>query len=190
MSHTFSIYKPATAFALVATAFSCILAAQVPFRGALTIERYSAGVAPPSPTVLADSNSVTPSEQTNTGTLILAAAAVGGVAVSAFQLAVKDKNIIAGDSPSPFGAATPTKTLRDTLQRHLLYRNFHAPDRADITIDRLSRKHRAKLINLLHEDRSAANRLLTQAKLKYPNKTTDWYAEKVIYDLVRDRGGF
>ncbi len=160
MSHTFSIYKPATAFALVATAFSCILAAQVPFRDALTIERTQ--------TVLADSNSVTPqmSEQTNTGTLILAAAAVGGVAVSAFQLAAKDKNIITADS------------------------NFRASERAAIGIDQVSRKHRAKLITLLHEDRSAANRLLTQAKLKYPNKQTDWYAEKVIYDLVRDRGGF
>ncbi|KAF3884047.1 MULTISPECIES: hypothetical protein [Nostocales] len=32
-----------------------------------------------------------------------------------------------------------------------------------------------------------ASGLLTQAMLKYPNKTPDWYFEKVIYDLERDR---
>lgn len=51
-----------------------------------------------------------------------------------------------------------------------------------------NRSLQRKLLLLLHEDRSAANRLLKQAYLKYPGKTANWCAEKVIYDLQRDRG--
>ncbi|MFQ4146765.1 hypothetical protein [Chlorogloeopsis sp. ULAP02] len=58
-----------------------------------------------------------------------------------------------------------------------------------IRLEQTSRKLQKKLINLLHDDRDAATRLLTQAKQKYPGKSIDWYAEKVIYDLERDRGG-
>ncbi|MDM9380745.1 hypothetical protein QUB80_08500 [Chlorogloeopsis sp. ULAP01] len=58
-----------------------------------------------------------------------------------------------------------------------------------IRLEQASRKLQKKLINLLHDDRDAATRLLTQAKQKYPGKSIDWYAEKVIYDLQRDRGG-
>lgn len=47
-----------------------------------------------------------------------------------------------------------------------------------------------KLMRLIHEDRSAASRLLTQAQLKYPGKSPDWYLEKVIFDLQRDRGRY
>ena len=45
-------------------------------------------------------------------------------------------------------------------------------------------------MRLLHDDRETANRLLSQAKLKHPNKSVDWYADKVIYDLERDRGSY
>jgi hypothetical protein len=54
-------------------------------------------------------------------------------------------------------------------------------------IDQVRGKLQKKLLTLLHNDRNAANRLLAQAQVKYPNKTIDWYAEKVIYDLERDR---
>jgi hypothetical protein len=40
----------------------------------------------------------------------------------------------------------------------------------------------------LHHDRGAAHRLFVHATLKYPGKAPDWYAEKILYDLVRDRG--
>lgn len=45
-----------------------------------------------------------------------------------------------------------------------------------------------QLLRLLHEDKAAASRLLTQAEVKYPGRTSNWYVEKVIYDLERDRG--
>lgn len=57
-----------------------------------------------------------------------------------------------------------------------------------VSFDRVSRPLQQKLIRALHGDRPAANRLFTQASFKTPGKSSDWYAEKVIYDLERDRG--
>lgn len=53
---------------------------------------------------------------------------------------------------------------------------------------RANRSLRRKLLLLLHEDQQAAERLVQQATFKYPGKSADWYLEKVIYDLQRDRG--
>ncbi|MBE9179751.1 hypothetical protein IQ268_14370 [Oculatella sp. LEGE 06141] len=58
----------------------------------------------------------------------------------------------------------------------------------DVNVDRASGKLKKRLMRLLHDDRATANRLLTQVSFKYPNHPTDWYMEKVIYDLERDRG--
>lgn len=44
-----------------------------------------------------------------------------------------------------------------------------------------------KLINLLNGNRSAAERLLEQTRYKHPGHSENWYWEKVIYDLERDR---
>lgn len=59
-----------------------------------------------------------------------------------------------------------------------------------IRIEQASGKLRKKLMRLLHDDRETANRLLSQAKLKHPNRSVDWYVDKVIYDLERDRGSY
>jgi hypothetical protein len=64
------------------------------------------------------------------------------------------------------------------------------PNQNVLNINQVNGKLRGQLLTLLHKDVEAANRLLTQAKFKYPNRTTNWYAEKVIYDLTRDRGGY
>ena len=45
-----------------------------------------------------------------------------------------------------------------------------------------------QLLRLLHEDKGAAVRLMNQAQQKYPGRSPNWYIEKVIYDLERDRG--
>ncbi len=45
-----------------------------------------------------------------------------------------------------------------------------------------------QLLRLLHDDRELAIRLLSQVKTNNPGKPVDWYVEKVIYDLERDRG--
>ena len=69
-----------------------------------------------------------------------------------------------------------------------------ATDRMASQSQKTSHFHRAnrslqrKLMLLLHEDHRAAERLIQQATLKYPGKSADWYLEKVIYDLQRDRG--
>jgi hypothetical protein len=57
-----------------------------------------------------------------------------------------------------------------------------------LSIDRASPQLRQKLLRLMHNDRAGANRLLTGAKLNNPNRSINWLAEKVIYDLERDRG--
>lgn len=51
-----------------------------------------------------------------------------------------------------------------------------------------NRSLRRKLLLLLHEDQQAAERLIQQASFRHPGKSPDWYLEKVIYDLQRDRG--
>ncbi|MBD2775660.1 hypothetical protein [Iningainema tapete] len=109
---------------------------------------------------LADSNTIPQSaEQVNKTALTLAVVTAGGVAIG---LALRVKN---GSNGFPADASSI------------------------ITIDSASRKLQKELLLLLHEDQQTAHRLFTQAKLKYPNKTANWYVEKVIYDLKRDRGG-
>ncbi|MEM1368287.1 MAG: hypothetical protein AAGG02_09765 [Cyanobacteria bacterium P01_H01_bin.15] len=44
-----------------------------------------------------------------------------------------------------------------------------------------------ELMTMLHNDQGAANRLLNLEHRKHPGKTEQWYIEKVIYDLQRDR---
>ncbi|MEX0271416.1 hypothetical protein AB3R30_19950 [Leptolyngbyaceae cyanobacterium UHCC 1019] len=57
-----------------------------------------------------------------------------------------------------------------------------------VSLNRASRSLQRQLLLLLHEDQAAAQRLFTQASLRHPGESPNWYAEKVIYDLERDRG--
>lgn len=59
-----------------------------------------------------------------------------------------------------------------------------------IRIEQASRELQRKLLRLLHNDPDTANRLLSQVKMKNPNRSINWYVEKVIYDLERDRGRY
>jgi hypothetical protein len=52
---------------------------------------------------------------------------------------------------------------------------------------RANPKLQRKLLRLLHDDARVADRLIIQASLRYPGQAPDWYVEKVIYDLERDR---
>lgn len=47
-----------------------------------------------------------------------------------------------------------------------------------------------ELLRLLNGDRKTANRLIALAKAKNPDKSVDWWVEKVIFDLQRDRGRY
>ncbi len=53
-----------------------------------------------------------------------------------------------------------------------------------------SRNLQIKLLRLLHNDRHTANRLIALAKARNPDKSIDWWIEKVIFDLERDRGRY
>lgn len=46
---------------------------------------------------------------------------------------------------------------------------------------------RQKIINLLYGDVDAANRLIAHCQKNHPHKSIDWYLEKVIWDLEKDR---
>lgn len=54
-------------------------------------------------------------------------------------------------------------------------------------IDKASPKLQKKLLILLHNDRTTANRLVAYTTQTNPQKSVNWAMEKVIYDLERDR---
>ena len=58
-----------------------------------------------------------------------------------------------------------------------------------IGLNQASPKLQKKLLRLLHNDIDTANRLVAHAKRKDPTRSINWYVEKAIYDLERDRGG-
>lgn len=53
--------------------------------------------------------------------------------------------------------------------------------------DPINRSLQSDLLILLKGDVRAAKRLLRQQRQKHPGKSDNWYLEKVIYDLERDR---
>ena len=53
-------------------------------------------------------------------------------------------------------------------------------------IDRANPRLQKKLLKLIR-DRQTANRLIAGVKFRYPDRDVDWLAEKVTYDLERDR---
>lgn len=53
-------------------------------------------------------------------------------------------------------------------------------------LDRVSPKLRQQLLRMVH-NRQTANRLLSGTLTSHPNRPPNWLAEKVIYDLQRDR---
>ena len=62
--------------------------------------------------------------------------------------------------------------------------------RQSLRIENAKPQLQKKLLRLLHNDREAANRLLAGVKLNHPDKSVNWVAEKVIYDLERDLGRY
>jgi hypothetical protein len=106
-------------------------------------------------------------------TTILGLAALGGGAVAVALSAKKAKQ--SGELSSIPSRSNFTSKL---------------DEESTIRIEQASRKLQKKLLLLLHDERALANRLLNQVKSKNPNKSVDWYVEKVIYDLERDRGGY
>ncbi|MGJ5676514.1 MAG: hypothetical protein ACR9NN_23410 [Nostochopsis sp.] len=163
MFHTFSVHKSVDALKVLATG---VVSSLLVFQLAPTIaQRVEQPVIE-----FADSSSTTPTvvtPQDNQSKLWLVAAVVGGVAIGVGLKDRGNRQANAIDSASFAGSKTGI-----------------------ISFEQASRKLQNRLMTLLHNDRQAAKRLFTQAQLKFPNKTADWYVDKVIYDLERDRGGF
>ncbi len=63
-------------------------------------------------------------------------------------------------------------------------------DDNEIRIEQVPRHLQKRLLVLLNGDRKTANRLMNAAKDRNPGKLTQWCAEKVIFDLQRDRGRY
>jgi hypothetical protein len=55
------------------------------------------------------------------------------------------------------------------------------------TIGKVAPKTRQKLLKLLGNNQATADRLIGHAKLRNPGEPEQWYWEKVLYDLERDR---
>jgi len=120
----------------------------------------------------ADSGNNTPAVIEKVGGAgILLGLAAGGSAVGAILYTRKAQNSIKPSSTPSYSDLRTSPNSKENI----------------IRIDQASRKLQKKLLTVLHGDREAANRLLSQAKMKNPNRSTDWCAEKVIYDLGRDQ---
>lgn len=79
---------------------------------------------------------------------------------------------------------------RKDKNKHRFKSNANRVDSADRSNRQASRHLQIKLLQLLHGDRHAANRLIALAKTRNPSKSIDWCVEKVIFDLQRDRGRY
>jgi hypothetical protein len=97
------------------------------------------------------------------GAAVLAIAALGSAGIGVALTALHERN-------RPSYKRTPKKRLGTPTH-----------------ITKANSKLQRKLLRLLHEDVRTADRLITQASFRYPGKAPDWYVEKVIYDLERDR---
>lgn len=116
------------------------------------------------PTQLSDTSFITPQETEPNRILVLGTAAVGGVAI-----------------------AMTANAISNTHNSHKSNLPLSSPASTNVSFNQASHKLQKRLMTLLHNDRQAANRLLNQAQWRYPNRSTDWYVDKVIYDLERDR---
>jgi hypothetical protein len=58
---------------------------------------------------------------------------------------------------------------------------------ADRPTGKVTSQVRQKLLKLLGNNQATADRLIRQAKLRNPGEPEQWYWEKVLYDLERDR---
>ncbi len=86
----------------------------------------------------------------------------------------------------------PTKKTQKILQNPINFNikksvQKNVPPKTNTLVNSGNNHLRKKLIGLLHGDVDAANRLIAHCQKNHPNKSIDWYLEKVIWDLEKDR---
>ncbi len=174
MSLTFSLQKPATylSLLLIGAAGTLLGTNLLPMKGQLVEQPLAQlhTVIPGSANLrlVADSSTNSPDlpEKLGGAELLLGLAAVAGTA--GVIVSARKQN-----SAPHRSSSNPTSNSTDIIR-----------------IDQASRKLQQQLLMLLHDDRDTANRLLSQVRMRNPHKSIDWYVEKVIYDLERDRGSY
>lgn len=98
---------------------------------------------------------------------------------------------IALGSTVALGLTLNAVLARNNIVRRSRFRSSTKSSRSSSKdFSQAKRSLQRQLLRLLHEDQATANRLFQQATLKYPGQTSNWYVEKVIYDLERDRGRY
>lgn len=85
-------------------------------------------------------------------------------------------------------ASIPVKSQANTSSTHFRSKHSCKSQESERSFDGASKNLLFKLMGILLGDRDLAMRLISQVKIKNPGKSIDWYVEKVIYDLERDRG--
>lgn len=80
----------------------------------------------------------------------------------------------------PIGFQIPKKPRRSPQQRQGKWSSSYRNDPRN-------RELQHRLIGLLRGDIATAKRLLKQQRQLHKGKSDNWYLEKVIYDLERDR---
>lgn len=166
MSQTGSLHKAATKVSLLATT---VLSGLLAFSA---MPESPVRIAPPE--TEQRSALVEAANEVN-GAVVLAVALAGSAAVGVGLTAIVERDRASYQSPSASRRLSPRRTTTQP---------------AALDFAQVSRPLQRKLLRLLHEDRGAAHRLFVHASLKYPGNHPDWYAEKIIYDLVRDRGKY
>ena len=165
MQSAFSIHKSTTAFKVFATtAVASLFAFYSPFATVPSIKQ---------PLTQLETSSFTTDDASKlpvTPEIIVAGAAVGGIIAGVALNSSRNQNRSQGASARMnwgYSVQNQASTIKG--------------------IDQVRGKLKKDLLALLHNDKGAASRLLIQAQIKHPNKTIDWYAQKVIYDIERDR---
>lgn len=114
------------------------------------------------------------------GTMLVVAAVGGGAA--AVILSAKSQSPATSDM-IPYSRSNGNSYKSSSTLSHESKENT-------IRLEQASRKLQKKLLRLLHDERDTALRLVSQVKMKNPDRSINWCVEKVIYDLERDRGSY
>jgi len=118
--------------------------------------------------------------------VVIAFAIVFGL-MFAYYRSQQSRRRLRWTQPNKHGKTTPSSSPR----RRKSYNSEGSGDRdSAIRVEKVPRPLQKKLLLLLHGDRQAANRLLSAAKERNPGRSTQWYAEKVLFDLQRDYGKY